>query len=131
MTLTFDSQKYANLLSKYQPKLIRTEEENRQALEVLQELLRNPTSTPEETELYRLLIALIEKFEEEYYAPNPEPPDMLLFLMDQRNMTATDLTIALDSPEVVADILNGKQAISSAQAIALGRFFNVDPSIFT
>jgi HTH-type transcriptional regulator / antitoxin HigA len=131
MNLAFDAKRYADLLSRYQPKLIRTEEENREALAVLQELLRSPSATPEETELYRLMIALIEKFEEEYYLPSADAsPDMLLYLMDKQQLRPQDLVKVFGSSEIAAEVVDGRRGISQAQAEALGHFFNVDPCVF-
>ena len=67
MTLTFNSEKYKEILFNYQPKIIRTEVENEKALAIVEELMYKKDRTPEEEELYELLIILIEKFEQEYY----------------------------------------------------------------
>jgi HTH-type transcriptional regulator/antitoxin HigA len=69
MTLSFNSEKYSELLVKYQPKLIRTEAENEKALEIVEELMHRSNRTSEENELYELLVTLIEKFEHEFYKP--------------------------------------------------------------
>ena len=68
MTLTFNPDKYSQLLVRYQPKLIRTEEENERALAIVEELMHRPNRSPEENELYELLITLIEKFQREFYS---------------------------------------------------------------
>ena len=67
MTLTFNPEKYKELLFNYQPKIIRTETENEKALALVEELMHRKDRTLEEEELYELLITLIEKFEQEYY----------------------------------------------------------------
>ena len=67
MTLTFNAEKYKELLFNYQPKIIRTEVENEKALVIVEELMHKKDRTIEEEELYELLITLIEKFEQEYY----------------------------------------------------------------
>lgn len=132
MTLTFNPDKYIELLSKYQPKIIRTEEENENALAIVEELMHRHKRSPEENELYELLITLIEKFEGEYYSPGAAstPHSMLLFLMDQRQIDLAYLVGVLGSKEVVSDVVNGKVDISNEQAKALGDFFHVDPSLF-
>lgn len=66
MTVTFNPDKYKELLSQYQPKIIRTEAENEKALAMVEELMHRCDRTPEEDELDELLMALIEKFEQEY-----------------------------------------------------------------
>lgn len=67
MTLAFNPEKYKELLFNYQSKIIRTEVENEKALAIVEELMYKKDRTPEEEELYELLIILIEKFEQEYY----------------------------------------------------------------
>ena len=132
MTLIFNSDKYNELLIKYQPKLIKTEEDNEKALAIVEELMHRPNRTPEENELYELLISLIEKFEQEYYSPFQEttPHSLLLFLMEQRDIKQIDLVGVIGSKGVVSEVVNGKREISKAQAKALGDFFHVDAGLF-
>jgi HTH-type transcriptional regulator / antitoxin HigA len=132
MTLTFNSDKYKELLAQYQPKLIRNEEDNEKALAIVEELMHRPNRSPEEDELYELLIILIEKFEQEYYSPGKasQPDSILRFLMEQRDIKESDLVGVIGSQGIVAEVVNGQQEISKAQAKALGEFFRVDSSLF-
>ncbi|MGB3508336.1 MAG: transcriptional regulator [Microcoleaceae cyanobacterium] len=131
MTLTFSSQKYSDLLVKYQPKPIKTEDENERMLAVVEELM-HIHSTPEEEALYELLIVLIEKFESDFYHPGATstPHSMLLFLMEQQNVQPEDLVEVVGSSDVVLELLNGKGEISDELAETLGNFFKVDSSLF-
>lgn len=133
MTLIFNPDKYTELLSQYQPKIIRTEAENEKALAIVEELMHRRDRTPEEDELYELLIALIEKFEQEYYAPGvtATPNSLLLFLMEQRSLKPADLVGIVGSEEGVYGLVNGERDISKEQAVILGSFFYVEPSLFT
>ena len=99
MTLTFNPEKYTELLVKYQPKLIKTEEENEKALTIVEELMHRSNRTPEEDELYELLITLIEKFEQDYYNPNQAttPHSLRLFLMEQKGIKQSDLVGVIGS----------------------------------
>ncbi|MGB3651979.1 MAG: transcriptional regulator [Rivularia sp. (in: cyanobacteria)] len=132
MTLTFNPERYTELLVKYQPKLIKTEEENEKALAIVEELMHRSNRTPEENELYELLITLIEKFEQEYYSPNQKttPHSLLLFLMEQKEIKQSDLVGVIGSKGVVSEVVNGKREISKTQAKALGDFFHVDAGLF-
>lgn len=133
MTLIFNPDKYTELLSQYQPKIIRTEAENEKALAIVEELMHRRERTPEEDELYELLIALIEKFEQEYYAPGvtATPHSLLLFLIEQRSLKPADLMGIIGSEEGVYALVNGERDISKEQAVILGSFFYVEPSLFT
>jgi HTH-type transcriptional regulator / antitoxin HigA len=132
MTLTFNPNKYSELLSRYQPKLIRTEADNDQALAIAEELMHRSDRSLEENELYDLLITLIEKFEQEYYLPGTAstPHSMLLFMMDQRNLQASDLVEVFGSEEIAADMIAHQTELSKDQIKALGKFFQVDPGLF-
>ncbi len=124
--------KYSKLLVEYQPKLIKTEEENERALAIVEELMHRKNRSPEENELYELLIALIEKFEQEFYTPGEAstPHSRLLFLMEQQGIKQEDLVDVLGSEEIVAEFINGKQEMTQEQAKAMGKFFKVAPSLF-
>ncbi|MTJ28789.1 type II toxin-antitoxin system HigA family antitoxin [Aphanizomenon sp. UHCC 0183] len=131
MTLTFNPDKYKELLTVYLPKVIKTEAENEQALAIVEDLMHRKRS-PEENELYQLLITLIEKFEQEYYKPNQQnnPQSMLLFLWEQSDQNKTDLQTVLGSETLVDDILNGNQKINPELTQKLADFFHVEASIF-
>ncbi|MBC6474009.1 MAG: transcriptional regulator [Hormoscilla sp. GM102CHS1] len=132
MTLTFSSQKYTTLLVKYQPKLIKTEEENERALAVVEELMHIHYRTPEEDALYELLIVLIKKFEDNFYRPGSAstPHSMLLFLMEQQKVQPEDLVEVVGDEDVAVELVNGGGKISAELAEILGKFFKVDSSLF-
>ncbi len=131
MTLTFNPEKYKELLTTYLPKLIRTEAENLEALAIVEELMHR-NRTPEENELYHLLITLIEKFEQEYYQINQpsNPQSMILFLLEESGKNITDLQACLGSKSAVDDILQGQEKITVEQSQKIADFFHVDPSLF-
>ncbi|MFM6814284.1 MAG: hypothetical protein ACKPJ4_20465, partial [Dolichospermum sp.] len=58
MTLTFNPEKYKQLLTAYLPRVIKTEAENEQALAIAEDLMHKER-TNEENELYQLLIQQI------------------------------------------------------------------------
>ncbi len=132
MTLTFNSDKYRVLLIKYQPKIIRTEEENERALATVEELMHRPNRSLEENELYDLLITLIEKFEREFYSPGKAstPHSMVAFLMEQQNIKPEDLVGIIGDEEVVVEVIQGKRVMTQEQAKTIGQMFKVDPSLF-
>lgn len=131
MTLTFNPETYALLLAKYQPKVITNDVENEQATLIAEELAHRTNRTSEESALYDLLIALIEKYENETYPMGETTPlSILLHLIEARNLQPTDLVGVIGSISVVSEILNGKREISQTQAKALGEFFQVDADLF-
>jgi HTH-type transcriptional regulator/antitoxin HigA len=132
MTLIFNREKYQELLVKYEPKIIRTEADNQKALAIVEKLMHQKNRSPEEEELYDLMITLIEKFEQEYYSPGhtSNPRSMLIFLMEQKCLKQSDLVGIIGSKGIVSEVVNGNREISKTQAKALGNFFQVDPGIF-
>lgn len=132
MTLTFNQKKYNELLCQYQPKVIKSEADNETALKVVEQLMHSDNRTPEENELYDLLVTLIEKFEQEYYQPGvtSTPHSILHFLMEQKGFIAEDLVTVLGSQDLANKVLDGKLEIDRDRAKVLGDFFNVDSSLF-
>ncbi len=131
MTLTINSETYGQLLVKYQPKVIATEEENELAIALASELEYKTNRTLEEEAILELLVTLIEKFEDEHY-PIPEgtPHQMLIHLMEASNIKQENLVGIIGSRGVVSEVVNGKRSISKAQAKALAEFFSVDVGLF-
>lgn len=133
MSRTINPDSYAILLSKYKPKVIETEAENETAISLAEELEHKKPRTPEEDTLLTLLIALIEKFEQEHYPlPEANPHSILLHLMEAQNIQYEDLVGVIDANKnIVFDLVNGKREISKQQATSLGKFFHVSSDLFT
>ncbi len=132
MTRTINSDNYAVLLAKYQPKVIETEAENEDAIALAEELEHKRLRTPEEDTLLELLVTLIEKFEQEHYQlPEANPHSMLLHLMEAQNTKEEDLVgvIGIDK-NIVGEVVNGQRDINKNWAKALGEFFHVSPELF-
>ncbi|MBL1203473.1 MAG: transcriptional regulator [Nostoc sp. GBBB01] len=131
MTITFNSEVYSQLLSQYQPRIIKTEEQNEKFLETVEALLSRSDLTPEEDALLELLVKLIEDFEDKHYQLNASTPrSRLLHLMEARSLEQADLVEIIGSSEIVAKVINGELEITKEQAEALGKFFHVDTSLF-
>jgi HTH-type transcriptional regulator / antitoxin HigA len=111
---------------------IKTEEEYDRALQVFEPLFFKKNRTPEERAFYLLLRTLIEKYEEEHYPmPSSPPHELLQFIMESNGLRQTDLVaLGLGSGGVVSEIVNGKRAISKAQAKILADRFKVSSSLF-
>ena len=132
MTLTFNPEKYKEVLSEYQPKLIKTEAENERALAIVEQLMKSPDLSPEQEEIYELLVILIERFEQEFYKPDrsKNSGSMLSFLMDQRDFNPIDLVPIFASEAAVEEAISGRTNIDSYTADRLAELFHVDASLF-
>ena len=132
MTITFNTEKYKEVLSEYQPKLIKTEAENERALVLVEQLMNLPNRSPEQEEIYDLLVILIERFEQEFYKPDRsnDAGSMLSFLMDQRDLKPIDLISIFGSESAVDDVINNRSNIDRSTANRLAELFHVDASLF-
>jgi HTH-type transcriptional regulator / antitoxin HigA len=132
MTLTFDRATYSTLLAEIAPKAIETEAEYDRLLKEAEKLTFTKNPTPEQTALYKLLVTLIEVYEaEKYPMDKSEPHEILQHIMEAKGIRQADLVdIMKSSSGVVSEVVNGKRAISKAQAKALGDYFQVSPSLF-
>jgi len=130
MMITFDRATYSNLLAEIAPKVIETEDEYDRLLVIAERLTFAKNSTPEERILYKLLVTLIEVYEAENYPIESEPHEILQHIMESSGTRQADLVGIIGSSGVVSEVVNGKRAISKAQAKALGDYFKVSPSLF-
>jgi HTH-type transcriptional regulator / antitoxin HigA len=131
MNITIEKTAYGQLLAKSQPKPILNEEDYAVALAEAEILMSQEELTIEEETLLELWALLIEEYEGKYYPiPQATPRDVLLHLIEVRELKQADLVGVIGSKGVVSEVVNGKRAISKAQAKALGEFFNVNPSLF-
>ena len=123
---------YGKLLSRVQPRVIKTEQENEAALAELEVLDRlGRPLTREEQELAELLTVLVQRFEEEHY-PLGElaPHDAVRELMEARGLRQRDLIPIFGASSVVSDVLSGKRGISKSHARKLAEFFRAPVDLF-
>jgi HTH-type transcriptional regulator / antitoxin HigA len=125
-------QKYGKLLARVRPTVIRSEAENNRVLTLVEQLMaKGQDLTPEEGELLRLLGKLIADFEEKFYhLEDAEPHEVLRELMDARGLKQSDLAQLFGSKGRASEVINGKRAISKAQAKALAEVFHVSADLF-
>ena len=131
MTLTFDRNVYRNLLTEVIPVAIETEEEYERVLKIAEELTFKKNRTTEEKALHKLLVILVEAYETENYPIEESAPhEILQHIMESSGTRQIDLVGIIGSSGVVSEVVNGKRAISKAQAKALSDYFKVSSSLF-
>ncbi|HEY0405466.1 MAG TPA: hypothetical protein VGC89_07045 [Pyrinomonadaceae bacterium] len=131
-TAVINPARYKRLLSKAMPMVIQTEEENERMLAEAEKLMaKGENLSPEEDALLRLMATLIQDFEEKFYQPGEATPlEILLHLMEARDVKQSDLLEVFGSKGVASEVINGKRGISKAQAKALAKFFGVAADLF-
>jgi HTH-type transcriptional regulator / antitoxin HigA len=138
MTLTIDRNNFIGVLQSNQiiPKIIETEAEYESFLIVTEKLLaKRKDRTLEEDSLFKLLVHLIEKYEEKEFQMadwcSTPPHEFIQFLLEARGWKQMDLVgLVSSSKGVVSAMVNGKRAISKAQAKKLAEIFHVSIDAF-
>ena len=111
--------------------MIRNDQEFDRMAEDLEALCFKPKPTPEERALADLLTKLIEDYDSAHYPlPDIPPHEMVGYLMEQRGLKQADMVDLLGSRAQVSGLVNGKRAISKAQAKKLAAHFNVSTDVF-
>ena len=126
------SLEYSRLLTKFSPKVIRTEKANEEYTEALYELdQRSARLTRAEKELAELLTLLIEDFESKRYKlPRAKPVEILRFLMDQHGLKQKDLVDVFGTRSIVSEVLSGKRKLNREHIQRLSERFHVSPEVF-
>ncbi|MCE3607591.1 transcriptional regulator [Massilia sp. P8910] len=112
---------------------IRSEDDYDNAVSALNRLL--DAGAADEThalaDLAAMLGTLIAAYDEKHYPAMPVSPlAMLRFLMDQHQVSQSELP-EIGNEDLVSDILNGKRALNTAQSKALAARFHVPVALFT
>jgi HTH-type transcriptional regulator / antitoxin HigA len=127
-----DAVRYKRLLSRAMPVLIETEQDNERLLAVVEKIIdRGDKTTPEEEKLLKLLVRLIEDFEERYYRIKEATPlEVLRHLMEVRGVKQSQLWEVFGSKGIASEVLSGKRGISKTHAKALASYFHVSANLF-
>jgi len=130
--LIIDDKKYARVLARVLPRVIGTVEEHERMLVEVEKLMdKGEHRAAEEDAALDLMVRLIKDYEEEHHPlPDPTPREMLVYLMERRNLKQADLVPIFKSSGYVSDVINAKRAISKTHAKQLGEFFRVSASLF-
>lgn len=132
MTLTFNRESYANLLSEVLPQPIETEVEYKRVLAIVELLMNKKATSLEESRLLDLFVILVEKFESEHYPSQniSTPHSRLLHLLEANNLQSVDLIDIFGSIDIVSEVIDGKRSIDRNHADKLGDRFNLPSSLF-
>jgi HTH-type transcriptional regulator / antitoxin HigA len=131
MTITLDRNNYPQLLAEFVPQAIDSEAEYDRSLAIAEHLTFKKDRTKAEIKFLKLVVVLIEDYETEHYPMGDVAPhELLQHLMESNHTRQADLVGIIGSRGVVSEVVNGKRAISKAQAKALGEFFNISPGLF-
>lgn len=129
-----DKKRYAQLLVERLPRIILSNHEYTRIVTDVEGLMkRGAQLNSEERELTRLMVILIEDYENKRFvneATESNPFEVLVHLMDAHGHTAKDLWDVIGDKGTVSKILAGQRQISKSQARRLAEFYKVSPSVF-
>lgn len=121
---------YDQLLRRIQPRVPSNRAENERLLAEIEKLMRKgeDSLTPAEDAMLGTLFSLVHEYEQRFRPRKASTPaEMLQFLMEQNDLTSSDLPLPANR---VSEILAGKRGISKEQAKQLGAFFHVSGAVF-
>lgn len=94
------------------PKILKTENEYREALSRVEGLMDAEPGTPDGDDL-ELWSMLVEDYEERHFPiPMPDPISAIRFRMEQAGLRDGDLAPYLGNKSKVSEVLNGKRPLS-------------------
>jgi HTH-type transcriptional regulator/antitoxin HigA len=124
---------YEELLAETLPGRIKNDEDYDRFRARFGELLVQRRRTRAEDRLMDLLAVLIEDYDRQHGMPPDDstPAERLQFLVEHSGKSATELLLPVFGQRShVNEALNGKRAISAAQARKLGQLFQLPPGLF-
>lgn len=122
---------YGELLSAMKPEVVRSEEQNRNYIEILENLTGKERVSEAEAKLIELLTVLVENYEsQEYPVPEAGPLDVIRHLMEGHRLRQKDLIDVFGTESVVSEVLNGKRGLTREHIENLSERFHVSPAVF-
>jgi HTH-type transcriptional regulator/antitoxin HigA len=122
---------YRQLLTKYAPRPIRSQQAYEQALATLEKLMV-PRPNAARSLLIEVLATLIEKYESrEHPTPKVAPAEMLSKLLATKGVKPADVAKATGIPTATfSNVLARRRGISKQNAFKLGEYFGLSPIVF-
>lgn len=126
---------YLKLIRRFALVPIKNEPHFRQAIRVLDELsiIDEEKLSPGQADYLLVLTDLVEKYEERHHpiaSGFRDGIDALRYLMEQREMTASDLGRLLGNRQLGATILRRGRQLSKSHVIKLSEYFHVSTDLF-
>ena len=123
------SEKY--VLEVSSPTPITSERQHDEYLAVLDKLASKDNPTSEEEKYAKVLVTLIEAYEEEHHSiAHASPVEVLRTLMDANSLRQKDLVPIFGSESIVSEILHKKRDLNKTHIEKLSRRFHVSPAVF-
>ncbi|MBW4619010.1 MAG: helix-turn-helix domain-containing protein [Cyanosarcina radialis HA8281-LM2] len=126
-----ESHSYIELLQKFPPRPIKSEEELLAVREVIDALLDSGEITPEKQDYLNVLGILVHEYEDKYVSiPDLSGVELLKALIDELGVKQKDLVPVFKDESTVSEILSGQRELTVEHIEKLSEFFHVPPSTF-
>lgn len=113
------------------PTAIASRREHEECLSALERLASKENPTPDEEKYARVLVTLVEAYEEEHGPiPDASPVDVLRALMEANNLQQKDLAPIFGSESIVSEVLHKKRELNKNHIDKLSKRFHVSPTVF-
>lgn len=116
----------------YDLRPIHAKKEYEKALKALKTIMRVPNRNLVQNDYMKQMANTIADYEAQKYRieNKHDPVGNLKFLIEQHNMSSSDLGRLLDNRSLGSLILNGHRALSKEHIRKLSEHFHVNPSVF-
>lgn len=131
MTPGITEPSYTDLLTKFPPRPIKSEEQLAQTQAVIDALLDRSKLTPDEQDYLNLLGTLVYEYEEAHYPiPDIHGVELLRTLMIERSLRQKELVPIFKTESIVSAVLSGQRNLTVTHIQKLAKFFHVSPATF-
>ncbi|TVQ55681.1 MAG: transcriptional regulator [Spirulina sp. DLM2.Bin59] len=125
------SEKYLQLLVKFPPYPINTDEELAATQAVINGLLDQVDLTTEEENYLDLLGTLVYNYEQQQdWIPDIYGVELLRVLLEERGLKQKDLVPIFKTESIVSEILKGNRQLTTRHIQELSQYFHISPAAF-
>jgi HTH-type transcriptional regulator/antitoxin HigA len=125
------SNAYFELLKKFPPRPIKSEEELMETQKVIDDLLDKQELTIAEQDYLNVLGALVYEYERtQETIPDIYGVELLKALLEEFGLRQKDLIPIFKTESIVSDVLKGKRQLTTRHIQELADFFHVSPAVF-
>jgi HTH-type transcriptional regulator / antitoxin HigA len=122
---------YIELLQRFPPRPILTQEDFMATQAVIDNLIDQPTLTPDEQAYLNLLGTLVCEYEEKQVPIlQLSGVELLKVLIEEHNLRQKDLVPIFKTESIASAVLNGQRQFTVKHIEKLAEFFHVSPAVF-
>lgn len=135
MTMVIEKTRYHELIEAFPLRPLRSKTAYKRAMAAADQLAvkEEKSLTADERDYLETLSLLIESYENQHERVDLsrlKAADVLKHLMDEQDMTVTELGKVIGSKGIASEILSGKRDLSKSHMMSLAKHFAVEPAVF-